>query len=197
MFFNVYLFLRQSVNRGGAEREGDTESETGSRLWAVSAEPDAGLGPINREIMTWAEVSRLTTWAPKRPFNQQFLSISLIIFSPFFFLLGNVVKRWTRHEILIPTPFLSFIHLFLTFDWKSPTRCPRHHSVQKKLGHLNLLFFLECVLFSHVCQKTWSHFYVSHTCYIYQSPNPKYSCYDTWQFFSCSLSSFPLLQVIS
>ena len=33
-FFNVYLFLRerQSVSRGGAEREGDTESEAGSRL---------------------------------------------------------------------------------------------------------------------------------------------------------------------
>ena len=32
--FNVYLFLRQkqSVNRGGAEREGNTESETVSRL---------------------------------------------------------------------------------------------------------------------------------------------------------------------
>ena len=35
-FFNVYLFLRererQSVSRGGAGREGDTESEAGSRL---------------------------------------------------------------------------------------------------------------------------------------------------------------------
>ena len=35
-FFNVYLFFwdreRQSMNGGGAEREGDTESETGSRL---------------------------------------------------------------------------------------------------------------------------------------------------------------------
>ena len=30
LFFNVYLFLRQSMNRGGAEREGDTESEAGS-----------------------------------------------------------------------------------------------------------------------------------------------------------------------
>ena len=31
---NVYLFLRDrdSVNRGGAEKEGDTESEAGSRL---------------------------------------------------------------------------------------------------------------------------------------------------------------------
>ena len=34
-FFNVYLFLRQKETqheRGGAEREGDTESEAGSRL---------------------------------------------------------------------------------------------------------------------------------------------------------------------
>ena len=38
--------------RGGAEREGDTESEAGSRLGAVSTEPDAGLEPINLEIMT-------------------------------------------------------------------------------------------------------------------------------------------------
>ena len=35
-FFYIYLFLRnivrQSVSGGGAEREGDTESEAGSRL---------------------------------------------------------------------------------------------------------------------------------------------------------------------
>ena len=31
------------MNGGGAEREGDTESEAGSRLRAVSTEPDAGL----------------------------------------------------------------------------------------------------------------------------------------------------------
>ena len=39
--------------RGGeAEREGDTEFEAGSRLRAVSAEPDAGLELTDREIMT-------------------------------------------------------------------------------------------------------------------------------------------------
>ena len=38
------------MSRGGAEREGDTESEAGSRLRAVSTEPDAGLEPTNREI---------------------------------------------------------------------------------------------------------------------------------------------------
>ena len=36
----------------GADREGDTESEAGSRLRAVSAEPDAGLELTDREIMT-------------------------------------------------------------------------------------------------------------------------------------------------
>ena len=38
---------------GGAEREGDTESEAGSRLWAVSTtEPDAGLELTNCDTMT-------------------------------------------------------------------------------------------------------------------------------------------------
>ena len=40
------------MSRGGAEREGDIESEAGSRLRAVSMEPDAGLEPMNREIVT-------------------------------------------------------------------------------------------------------------------------------------------------
>ena len=40
-----------SMSRGEAEREGDTESETGSRLRAVSTEPDAGLELTDREIM--------------------------------------------------------------------------------------------------------------------------------------------------
>ena len=40
------------MSMGGAEREGDTESETGSRLGAVSIEPDVGLKLTDREIMT-------------------------------------------------------------------------------------------------------------------------------------------------
>ena len=40
------------MSRGGAEGEGDTESEAGSRLRAVSTEPDAGLELTNHEIMT-------------------------------------------------------------------------------------------------------------------------------------------------
>ena len=41
------------MNGGGPEREGDTESETGSRLRAISPEPDAGLELTDREIVTW------------------------------------------------------------------------------------------------------------------------------------------------
>ena len=51
------------MSGGGAEREGDTESEAGSRLWAVSTEPNMGLKPTNCEIMTWGKVRHLTDWA--------------------------------------------------------------------------------------------------------------------------------------
>ena len=40
------------MSRGGAEREGDAESEAGSGLRAVGTEPDAELEPADREIMT-------------------------------------------------------------------------------------------------------------------------------------------------
>ena len=40
------------MSRAGAEREGDTDSEAGSRLRAVSTEPDAGLKLTDCEIMT-------------------------------------------------------------------------------------------------------------------------------------------------
>ena len=51
-FFNFYLFLRETETEckwgQGAEREGDT----GSRLQAVSTQPDAGLELTSCEIMT-------------------------------------------------------------------------------------------------------------------------------------------------
>ena len=51
----MFIFERERETEhewGGVEREGDTESEAGSRLQAVSTEPDAGLGPTDREIVT-------------------------------------------------------------------------------------------------------------------------------------------------
>ena len=51
IFFVTFIFVRhrerQSMSRRGAERDRDTESEAGSRLPAVSTEPDAGLEPTN------------------------------------------------------------------------------------------------------------------------------------------------------
>ena len=59
MFFLIFLMFiferereRQNTSKGGAERGGDTESEAGSRLQAVSTEPDAWLKPTDHEIMT-------------------------------------------------------------------------------------------------------------------------------------------------
>ena len=57
------------MSMGGAEREGNTESEAGSRLWNVSTEPDVGLEPTDHEIMTWAEVGCLDNWATQAPLN--------------------------------------------------------------------------------------------------------------------------------
>ena len=48
-------------------REGDTESNAGSRLQDVSTEPDVGLELTNGEIVTWAEVLRATDWAIQAP----------------------------------------------------------------------------------------------------------------------------------
>ena len=43
---------RQNMSRGGAEREGDTEFEAGSRLRAVSTGPHAGPELTNCKIVT-------------------------------------------------------------------------------------------------------------------------------------------------
>ena len=40
------------MNGERSEREEDTESEAGSRLRAVSTEPNVGLEPTSHEIMT-------------------------------------------------------------------------------------------------------------------------------------------------
>ena len=49
----VYFCERQtqSASGGGTER-GDRESKAGSRLRAVSTEPDMGLKLVNREMIT-------------------------------------------------------------------------------------------------------------------------------------------------
>ena len=72
MFIYFWDRDKQSMNRGGSEREGDTESEAGSRLWAVSTEPDVGLKLTNHEIMTWAAAGHSTDWATQAPLKFSF-----------------------------------------------------------------------------------------------------------------------------
>ena len=63
MFSCLFIFEREREikhEQGRVrERDGDTESEAGSRLRAVSTEPDAGLELTNCEIMTRTEVGHL------------------------------------------------------------------------------------------------------------------------------------------
>ena len=48
-FLHLFIFERQA---GEGLRGNQTQSEAGSRLRAVSTEPDTGLEPMNLEIMT-------------------------------------------------------------------------------------------------------------------------------------------------
>ena len=91
------------TSAGEAEREGDTESEAGSSLWAVSTEPDEGLKPMSHEIMTWAEVRYLTDWATQVPPLMTF-HVLLTICIPS---MGKCLF------INILCPFLNFLNIYL------------------------------------------------------------------------------------
>ena len=51
-FFYIDLFLRDRAQVEERQKERETESKAGSRLWAVSTEPDVRFKLMNREIMT-------------------------------------------------------------------------------------------------------------------------------------------------
>ena len=53
------LVCRGRGGSGEGQREGDTESKAGSRLLAVSTEPNTGIKPMNREIITRARSQML------------------------------------------------------------------------------------------------------------------------------------------
>ena len=62
------------MSRGGAEREGDTESEAGSRLWALSVESDAGLELKDHESWPELKSDAKSTEATQAPKSLLFLS---------------------------------------------------------------------------------------------------------------------------
>ena len=62
------IFEQEIEHKQGRGREkGRHRIEAGSRLWAVSTEPNMGLEPTNCEIMIWAKVRCLTDWATQAP----------------------------------------------------------------------------------------------------------------------------------
>ena len=81
MFVFTFETERDRAWTGEGQREGDTESKTVSRLWAVSTEPEAGLGLTDRQIMTWTEVGRSTNWATQMPQNKMLYLIMHVFFS--------------------------------------------------------------------------------------------------------------------
>ena len=67
MFLFIFETETEHKQGRGRERERETEPEVGSKLWALSTEPDSGVKLTDCEIMTWAEVRGLTDWATQAP----------------------------------------------------------------------------------------------------------------------------------
>ena len=82
---------RDRVSGEGARRDGDKESEAGSRLWAVNTEPDVGFELTSWEIMTQAEAGHLTHWATQAPWEVYFYQERFFNFQ---FYLAFLNYRW-------------------------------------------------------------------------------------------------------
>ena len=98
------------------EREGDTESETGSRLWAVSTEPDAGLELTNREIMTWAEVGCSTDWATQAPPKFIFYTLNHTVSFSDYLVFFLVIDKWflgSSYNIIVTMIMLHLLTWFI------------------------------------------------------------------------------------
>ena len=62
---------------GEGQRERETQNPGLTRGSAVGMEPDVGLKPTTREIMTCAKVGCLSDWAPQAPI---FFKFNLSVF---------------------------------------------------------------------------------------------------------------------
>ena len=85
IYINVYMCVCKTLIQrhdrtwvGEGRRVKETESEAGSRLWAVSTEPGTGLKLMSHEIMTWAEAGHLTNWAAQAPWYWMLLESNAI-----------------------------------------------------------------------------------------------------------------------
>ena len=91
MFFKCLFiyFEREHMQRSGRER--DTVPEAGSRLWAVSIEPDVGLKPTSCKVITWAPVRHLTNWTTQAP-------LKLAIFQPIHFPICSMMYSFNLYK---------------------------------------------------------------------------------------------------
>ena len=55
----MFIFERESMS-GGGQKEGDTESEVGSTLWAVSTEPDVELEIRDQDLSRRQKLNQLS-----------------------------------------------------------------------------------------------------------------------------------------
>ena len=90
---------RERTWAGEGQRKGDTESEAGSRLRAVSTEPDAGLELTDREIMTRAWDGCSTNWATQVPHCLPYFlmvvccrALHLVLFTT----LSELISSWSH-----------------------------------------------------------------------------------------------------
>ena len=132
---------RQSMSRGGTEREGDRESKAGSRLWAVSTESNAGLEPMNCEIMRWSQTLNQLSH-PGTPI--------LHIFNPFRFFYHSVPSFSRASDFLnILLFWISYtkVHCFIKFSSfdKCIISCVRHHGNT----HIFTILKITCDSLSH------------------------------------------------
>ena len=120
--------MRETEHEQGRGRgEGGAESEAGSRLWAISTEPDVGLEFTNHEIMTWVDIGRSTDWTTQASLMfGQFISLSLslclCIFLYIFFFSASFVCAIRLILILFFYTFFispSSLLAFLSF-WIKP-----------------------------------------------------------------------------
>ena len=130
LFFLIFIYFwdreRDRAWVGEGQRERDTESEAGSRLWAISPEPEAGLEPTDREIVTWAEVGRSTDWATQAPHSHTFWCVLAVRTVPTSSLPSpsSVTVRW-----LLPHPSQTILGEVITLPLVSN-------------GHFYVLIFL-------------------------------------------------------
>ena len=127
------------MSGGGAEREADTESEAGSRLWAVSTESDTGLELMDLEIMTWAEVRSPTDWATQTPHPPIFLSLNQNGTASITLALGRAKSALNLGRVSTPTFYFSSLFWLFWVPCNSiqvlESACPFLQSINQSINN--------------------------------------------------------------